>query len=294
MKSTGELTKQERKVVNLLLEGKSNKQIAAVLGITMRTAEFHLNHIYKKLGVASRTEAVLKLAKESPRESTGLARKGGNQGKTTVAKTGEMTNNGGNPFRQWARKMPTVTYALIVASLLLVALGIMQLIPGSPMRPASGGSVRASAVLAIATQTATPSPTPTATSTPRPTVSSPATPVTGSSTARADPCKGAMSSKPAGPKANVALVNATKGSATFSLNLAKNKFGDCGYSSYVVTRGGSIYLRDVLPFGCYGIYALINDPKNPTQVTTGPVCISDAAPMTLRLSYTKISILPGP
>jgi hypothetical protein len=54
-----------------LLQGKSNKQIALELGISNRTVEFHLGNIYTKLGVASRTEAVLKLRESSLWESPG-------------------------------------------------------------------------------------------------------------------------------------------------------------------------------------------------------------------------------
>jgi DNA-binding NarL/FixJ family response regulator len=43
----------------LLSEGQSNHQIALHLGLSVRTIESHLTHIYAKLGVGSRTEAVL-------------------------------------------------------------------------------------------------------------------------------------------------------------------------------------------------------------------------------------------
>ena len=42
------LSKREKDVVNLLLEGNSNKLIALELGITDRTVEFHLRNIYVK------------------------------------------------------------------------------------------------------------------------------------------------------------------------------------------------------------------------------------------------------
>jgi DNA-binding CsgD family transcriptional regulator len=76
MESTDQLSKREQEVVALLLRGMSNQQIAKSLGITERTVEFHLNHIYTKLGVSSRTEAILQLGKttvavvEKPMEST--------------------------------------------------------------------------------------------------------------------------------------------------------------------------------------------------------------------------------
>ena len=52
------LSKREEEVLNLLLQGKSDKQIAAALGISERTVEFHLGNIYRKLGVSSNVEAM--------------------------------------------------------------------------------------------------------------------------------------------------------------------------------------------------------------------------------------------
>lgn len=54
------LSKREQDVFHLLLEGKSNKEIASSLAITEKTVEEHLTNIYKKLGVKSRTEAILR------------------------------------------------------------------------------------------------------------------------------------------------------------------------------------------------------------------------------------------
>ena len=53
------LTAREREVVSLVAEGLPNKAIAARLGISARTIEGHLIHVFAKLGVTSRTELVL-------------------------------------------------------------------------------------------------------------------------------------------------------------------------------------------------------------------------------------------
>jgi signal transduction histidine kinase/DNA-binding CsgD family transcriptional regulator len=53
------LTAREVEVLRLLARGLSNKQIARTLSITPRTVNFHLDNIYSKLGVSSRTEAVI-------------------------------------------------------------------------------------------------------------------------------------------------------------------------------------------------------------------------------------------
>lgn len=54
-------TERELQVIQLLLEGKSTKFIAAQLGICTRSVEHHLTHIYEKVGVSSRTEVIIKL-----------------------------------------------------------------------------------------------------------------------------------------------------------------------------------------------------------------------------------------
>lgn len=54
------LTAREMEVLQLLAEGLPNKLIAARLGITDHTVKFHVNAIMSKLGVQSRTEAVVR------------------------------------------------------------------------------------------------------------------------------------------------------------------------------------------------------------------------------------------
>lgn len=52
----GKLTKRERQVVDLIASGLSNKEIAARLVISQRTAEGHVAHILTKLGLTSRVQ----------------------------------------------------------------------------------------------------------------------------------------------------------------------------------------------------------------------------------------------
>jgi DNA-binding NarL/FixJ family response regulator len=52
------LTGREKEVVRLVAQGRSNKAIAHQLGISPRTVEGHLNHVFEKVGSTSRTELV--------------------------------------------------------------------------------------------------------------------------------------------------------------------------------------------------------------------------------------------
>ena len=53
-----ELTERELEVLHLLAQGMPNKEIAAHLVISERTAKFHVSSIMSKLGATNRTEAV--------------------------------------------------------------------------------------------------------------------------------------------------------------------------------------------------------------------------------------------
>ncbi|MEM8510021.1 MAG: LuxR C-terminal-related transcriptional regulator [Bacteroidota bacterium] len=50
------LTAQERKIMDAILDGKSNKEIANHFYISVSTVKTHINSIYKKLGLSSRSE----------------------------------------------------------------------------------------------------------------------------------------------------------------------------------------------------------------------------------------------
>lgn len=51
------LTKQEQNILQLLLEDKSNKDIAEALFVSLSTVKTHVNNVYKKLNVQTRDEA---------------------------------------------------------------------------------------------------------------------------------------------------------------------------------------------------------------------------------------------
>ena len=50
------LTAQEAVVARLVADGRSNKEVAAELFLSVKTVEFHLGNVYRKLGVRSRRD----------------------------------------------------------------------------------------------------------------------------------------------------------------------------------------------------------------------------------------------
>ncbi|MGD1031458.1 MAG: response regulator transcription factor [Opitutaceae bacterium] len=55
---TGRLSPREREIVQLVAEGRSNKEVAAALGISVKTAETHRSNVMQKMGFHSVTELV--------------------------------------------------------------------------------------------------------------------------------------------------------------------------------------------------------------------------------------------
>jgi DNA-binding CsgD family transcriptional regulator len=51
---------REREVLEWLAAGKTDREIAELLGMSPRTVQKHLQHIYEKLGVETRTAAVMR------------------------------------------------------------------------------------------------------------------------------------------------------------------------------------------------------------------------------------------
>lgn len=58
-----QLTPRERDVLTLLAEGRSNKEIARALGISVHTAKFHVGQLLDKLDATGRTDAVAHAAR---------------------------------------------------------------------------------------------------------------------------------------------------------------------------------------------------------------------------------------
>src|SRR5688572_8243333 len=125
------LSAREKGVARILLQGKSNKQIALELGISNRTVEFHLRNIYTKLDVASRTEAILKLA-----ESDLWRTPGAFPVESTVAATGDPSENDPNII-SWRIPVRTLYYALggLLITILVVVVTVIDRVPAIDVNP---------------------------------------------------------------------------------------------------------------------------------------------------------------
>src|SRR5881628_4271386 len=51
------ITPQEQRVLALVADGKTNKEIAAALGLSDKTVKNYLSHVYKKLQLTRRSQA---------------------------------------------------------------------------------------------------------------------------------------------------------------------------------------------------------------------------------------------
>ena len=59
------LTRRELEILRLMVEGKTNPEIASALTISASTVKFHTSNIFQKLGVESRAAAIVLAAKQN-------------------------------------------------------------------------------------------------------------------------------------------------------------------------------------------------------------------------------------
>ena len=59
------LTSREKEVLQILVTGSSNKEIATPLGIEVRTVKAHVSHLMQKLGVTNRLAAAVEAVRQS-------------------------------------------------------------------------------------------------------------------------------------------------------------------------------------------------------------------------------------
>jgi len=70
MTTLSDLTSRELEILQLVLAGYTNKAIAAEIYISEKTVEFHLDHIYNKLGVRTRLMASIWALQRGMQEAT--------------------------------------------------------------------------------------------------------------------------------------------------------------------------------------------------------------------------------
>jgi DNA-binding NarL/FixJ family response regulator len=58
------LTEREQEVLKLIVEGKSNKEIAVLLDVSAHTAKAHVGSIIQKLAVDDRTQVAVKALRD--------------------------------------------------------------------------------------------------------------------------------------------------------------------------------------------------------------------------------------
>ncbi len=57
------LTKREEEIFNYLSQNKSTKEIAQIINVSDKTVRNHISNVIGKLGVTSRTQALIELVK---------------------------------------------------------------------------------------------------------------------------------------------------------------------------------------------------------------------------------------
>jgi DNA-binding CsgD family transcriptional regulator len=65
-----DLTPQELQIASLLAEGKTTREAAAAVFLSPKTIEYHLRHVYRKLGISSRAELAATLGDTRARDGT--------------------------------------------------------------------------------------------------------------------------------------------------------------------------------------------------------------------------------
>jgi DNA-binding CsgD family transcriptional regulator len=67
------LTETERRIVDLVVQGLSNRQVASQVFLSVHTVAFHLRHVFWKLGVSSRVQLARIAAEQGSRQLTAAA-----------------------------------------------------------------------------------------------------------------------------------------------------------------------------------------------------------------------------
>lgn len=129
MEQQNDFSEREKQVIGLLLQGKSNKQIALSLNISQNTVEYHLKNIYRKLDVGSRTEAVLQLGKSVGNDTSNEL------GNLVVEMIAESAENGLKPISPRRIPMKNLSY-IAIGGLVTTALVVVFILSRLPVQKA--------------------------------------------------------------------------------------------------------------------------------------------------------------
>jgi DNA-binding NarL/FixJ family response regulator len=82
---TETLTNRERQIVEAVARGRTNLEVASELGLSHKTVEWILTRVYRKLGVRSRIELVLRIVdrQSDPRQKDMRGSCGGRREETS-------------------------------------------------------------------------------------------------------------------------------------------------------------------------------------------------------------------
>ena len=69
------LTASELSVARLVCTGRSNREVAAELYVSVKAVEFHLGHVFDKIGIRSRKDLAARLAAPGPGTAAAAAGK---------------------------------------------------------------------------------------------------------------------------------------------------------------------------------------------------------------------------
>ena len=72
MANLSDLTPRELEILQLILTGKTNKEIAQEIFISKKTVEFHLDRLYSKIGIRTRMLAGLWAMQQGLQAETGI------------------------------------------------------------------------------------------------------------------------------------------------------------------------------------------------------------------------------
>jgi DNA-binding NarL/FixJ family response regulator len=72
------LTAREQQILNLVAEGLTNRQISSTLSVSESTVENHMHHIFVKLGISNRAQAVARAFQMRITLSSKMFENGGN------------------------------------------------------------------------------------------------------------------------------------------------------------------------------------------------------------------------